>query len=113
MEFDEIWALEKSLWLGGPDAYAGLLHPRCLMAFAEMGVLGVEAVIESLTGPRWQAVTPSDIVIAQAANDLIVFGYRASAERADAPPYRCVCTSTYLRSGDRWLVVQHQQSAEA
>lgn len=34
MTFDEIWTLEKSLWLGGRETYAALLHPRCLMAFA-------------------------------------------------------------------------------
>ena len=113
MTFDEIWTLEKSLWLGGRETYAALLHPRCLMAFAEVGILDAETVIDSITGPRWREVTPSDYTIAQASADLIVIGYRAAADRPEAPTYRCVCTSTYLLSEGRWLIIQHQQTVEA
>lgn len=113
MTFDEIWTLEKSLWLGGREAYAALLHPRCLMAFAEVGILDAETVIDSISGPPWREVTPSDYTIAQASADLIVIGYRAAADRPEAPTYRCVCTSTYLLSEGRWLIIQHQQTVEA
>ncbi len=112
MTFDQFWPVEETLWLSGPEDYAAVLHPCCLMAFSRVGLLSADAVLEAVRGQRWRSVTASDAVLNRINEDVIVLGYRAEALRDGSPPYRCVCTSTYIREGAAWRLVQHQQSAE-
>lgn len=113
MTFDDVWPMEQSLWLGGPDEYEAMLHPNCLMAFAQVGVLDADAVKESVRGQRWGSVSPTGTMNSAVDGGLIVIGYRAEAQRDGSPLYRCVCTTTYARVGDGWQVLQHQQSVES
>lgn len=112
MTFEDLWRVEEALWLGGPQDYAAVLHPACLMAFAGVGVLDKDAAIEAVQGPRWRSVSAQGGVLGHVRDDLVVAAYRAEAARDAGSPYRCVCTSTYLRVGDAWRLIQHQQSAE-
>ena len=112
MTFDQFWPAEEKLWLSGPEDYAAALHPSCLMAFSRVGLLSAEAVLEAVRGQRWRSVATSDDVLNRINDDMVVLGYRAEALRDGSPPYKCVCTSTYVRGGTTWRLVQHQQSAE-
>jgi hypothetical protein len=112
MNDDEIWALEERFWLEGSDVYDDLLDPACLMAFPSMGVMRAADVLDSLKqAPRWSSVQMSNRAIGRAGDAVIVAGYDAEGRRGDAEPYRCLCTSTYRRDGDRWKLVQHQQAS--
>lgn len=112
MTFDEFWPTEEQLWLGGAETYASRLHPACLMAFAGLGVLDAEAIRRSIGGQRWRKVEPAAGTLSQIGETVVVLGYRAQAHREGSAPYRCVCTSTYVRAGAQWLLAQHQQSEE-
>ena len=41
---------------------------------------------------------------------VFVLGYTAEGKRNGEQPYRCFCTSTYRADGERWKLVQHQQT---
>lgn len=111
MEDGQAWALEERLWLGGPEAYDGLLDPTCLMAFPGMGVMRAADVLDSLRdAPRWASVAMTDRTVGRAGGDVLVLGYTAEGRRDGAAPYRCFCTSTYRRDGSAWRLVQHQQT---
>lgn len=112
MTFQDLWPTEEKLWLGGVEEYAQLLHSACLMAFAGVGTLDRAAVMETIGGQRWRSVSTRDAVLSEVDEDLAVLSYRAEAQRDGSAAYRCVCTSTYLRTDGRWRLVQHQQSAE-
>jgi len=108
---DPIWTTERRLWLEGADAYADLMAPRCIMAFAAMGVLEDAAIVESLRGaPRWAAINMTQQVMAEPAEDVIILAYTAQARRDGAEPYSALCTSTYLRLDGQWRIAQHQQT---
>jgi hypothetical protein len=107
----DLWTIEHRLWLDGAEAYADLMAPRCVMAFAPMGILQDQAIVDSLRGaPRWTFVEMTGQVLARPMPDLAILAYRARARRDGADPYAALCTSTYLRLGERWRIAQHQQT---
>lgn len=111
MKDDAAWALEERFWLEGAAAYDDLLDPACQMAFPGMGVMRAADVLDSLKqAPRWVSVDISGRTIGRAGDDVIVLGYNAEGRREGAEPYPCLCTSTYRRDGERWKLVQHQQT---
>ena len=108
---DDIWKMERRLWLEGIEAYADLMAPECVMAFGPMGVLEGQAIIDSLRdAPRWSDVVMSAQVLKHPSGDVAVLAYQAEGNRDAASPYRALCTSTYLRLDSGWRIVQHQQT---
>lgn len=108
---EDMWQIERRLWLDGPSFYAGTMDEACIMAFDRMGVMKAKAVLDSLQlAPRWEDVDMTEKAIGRGGGGVIVLGYRAQAWRDDADRYACYCTSTYRKDGDRWLLIQHQQT---
>jgi hypothetical protein len=108
------WAQERRFWLEDPSAYKDLLDPACLMAFPGAGVMRAADILESLKGtPRWASVNMIDCKVARAGDSVIMLGYRVEGRREGADPYQCFCISTYRRVGNRWQLVQHQQTLAA
>lgn len=105
------WKIERRFWLEGSSAYDDLLDPACLMVFPGVGVMRAADVLASLKlAPRWSSVEFSDEALSRPGSDVIVLGYSAEGHRHGSGPYRCLCTSTYRREGERWRLVQHQQT---
>jgi hypothetical protein len=111
MDAQSIWALEERFWLEGSSVYDDLLDPACLMAFPGIGVMRAADVLDSLKqAPRWASVEISSRTMGRASAKVLVLGYTAEGRRDGADPYRCFCTSTYRADGERWRLVQHQQT---
>lgn len=110
---EEIWTLERKLWLDGPDVYDRSMDQACVMAFPGMGVMKATEVIESLKqAPRWASVQFEQQMIGRAGDDVIVLAYHAKGEREGNKHYTCWCTSTYRRHENDWVLVQHQQTLD-
>ena len=108
---DTVWDIERRLWLEGAEAYDACMAPDCLMAFAGVGVLRGAEIVESLReAPRWREVTMSDRVEATPTGEVTVIAYVADAARGEGKRYRALCTSTYVLTGQRWTIAQHQQT---
>jgi len=113
MADDDIWTDEEMLWTGGPDAWRGRMAPGCLMAFAGVGIMQGETIIDAISqAPRWQSVEMSARHSAE-TDDLCIIAYRAVAHREGEDEYRALCTSTWRREGTGWRLHQHQQTAIA
>lgn len=113
MSDDDIWMLERQLWLDGVEVYEKSMDQACVMAFPGMGVMKAVDVLDSLKrAPRWTNVDMSHQLVGRAGSDVIALAYRAKGQRDDAPEYNCFCTSTYRKDGSRWLLVQHQQTLD-
>jgi hypothetical protein len=113
MTDEEVWQVERSLWLEGPSAYRGRLDDACIMAFAGTGLMRAADILESLAeAPRWDDVEMRSATIGRGGDWAIVIGYYATGSRRDSDRYTCYCTSTYRRDGDRWLLLQHQQTPD-
>ena len=112
MTTETLWQMEEDFWLRGADFFERAMAPDALMVFpAPVGVLNGGAVLESLRGvPRWSSCTFEDKAEAE-AGDAAALVYKVCAMREGAAPYHAICTSTYVRSGETWLLLAHQQMA--
>ena len=111
MTDDEIWEIERKLWLADPEIYERAMDPECIMVFPQVGIMKSTDVIEGLkSGSRWDDVRMSRQVVSRAGDGMIVLAYLAEGSREGEAPYNCYCTSTYRSSAVGWLLVQHQQT---
>lgn len=114
-EVDETaaWAEEERWWKGGADAMAAALDSDAVMVFAPpVGILTGLSILDTLEGaPRWTEVEMTERVALRPTADIVVLAYRAEGRRGEAEPYVAYCTTTYRSDGERWRLVQHQQTA--
>lgn len=110
MTTETLWQMEEDFWLKGADFFERAMAPDALMVFpAPVGVLKGSDILESLRGvPRWSSCRFEDKAEVQ-AGDAAALVYKVSAMREGAAPYHAICTSTYARSGETWLLLAHQQ----
>lgn len=109
---DELLAIERTLWSGGPDAYRRHVADECLLAFREMaGVFARDAVAASVeSGPRWRDLELDVQGFITPADDVAFLTYRARASRRTDERYSAVVSSAYVRQRDEWKLVFHQQT---
>lgn len=110
---DELWERERQFWLAGIGYFEASLAEGCLMAFAPpVGILAGADIAPTLQGvPRWAELDMRDQQ-QSTHGDTAVLAYRAVANREGQATYRAVCTSTYVKTGQGWRLVQHQQTPE-
>lgn len=107
---DDLWALERRLWLEGADAYSDLMSDACVMIFGPMGIMQRAAILESLQqAPRWTAVSFHEEIIASNTKTAVL-AYRTIASRDGAKEYSALCCSTYVLDGGGWKILAHQQT---
>lgn len=106
-----IWLTEQSFWLDGPAFFERSMAPEALMVFpAPVGILQGRMILDGLAGaPRWQSVALSDRHMVS-RGDTLALAYRATGQRKGDTPYSALCSSTYCRSDDRWMLIAHQQT---
>jgi hypothetical protein len=112
MTDEEAWRAEERFWTAGAEHYREALDPACVMALpAPAGIMHGAGIAQSLAdAPRWSSVTMAEAHVGRPAPDLLVLAYKARGLRDGAAPYEAYCTSTYRDAGDRWRLVQHQQT---
>jgi hypothetical protein len=109
---DELLAIERELWSGGPDAYQRHVDEECLVAFTEMaGVSSRDAVAASVTsGPRWRELKMEVQGLLTPTRDVAILTYRASAVRGSDGRYTALVSSAYVWRQDGWKLAFHQQT---
>ena len=111
MAHDELWKMEKSFWLDGPEFYGHAMAPDARMVFPDpVGILAGEEIVEGLKqAPRWAEVR-FDEREATGMGDTVVLAYRATGKREGEAAYVALCMSTYVKGGEGWRLLAHQQS---
>jgi hypothetical protein len=108
---EELFAIEKQLWTGSPEAYRRHADERCLVAFAEMaGVMSNEEIARSAEKGRWKDVAIEPKGLAQLSDTATVITYECTAKRKDGQPYRALVSSGYAKRVDGWKLAFHQQT---
>lgn len=111
---DELEQLERDGWqaLSGPEGaafYAEVMHDEGVMVFPGM-VMDKTAALETMRSVApWSSFKLSDIHVLRPAPDSGVVVYRANAIR-EGKEYEASMASVYVRRGDAWVLVLHQQS---
>ncbi len=108
----EFWDLERGFWLQGEPHFRAHMAQGCIMAFPEpVGALTGSAIVESLQSvPRWKTVDFGKTILSRIGRHGVVLAYRAHAIRDGGPPYRALCSSTYIDTDAGWRLVQHQHT---
>ncbi|MGR3802683.1 DUF4440 domain-containing protein [Marinibacterium profundimaris] len=111
MAFEHHWKTERSFWLDGPEVCESHLAEAACMVFpAPVGILTGTAINESLAeAPRWSEVE-FDEESETVSQDTVVLAYRATGQSGDDDPYTAYCSTTYVREGDAWKLLSHQQT---
>jgi hypothetical protein len=109
---DELLAIERELWTGGPESYQRHVDEECLVAFTEMaGVSTRGAVAASVeNGPRWRDLEMDVQGFLAPTSDVAIVTYRARAVRGSDQRYNALVSSAYARRQDGWKLVFHQQT---
>lgn len=111
MTDQEIWERERGFWLDGVAYYHENMVEAAQMVFPDpVGILKGSQILEGLeAAPRWTAVEMGDRT-EEVLGDTRVLAYRATGTRDGSDPYVALCSSTYVRRGDRWILLSHQQT---
>jgi hypothetical protein len=109
----ELLAIEKELWTGGPETYRRHTDDQCLVVFAEMaGIMSKDDIARSAEQGRWRdvACTPKGLV--ELAGDTAIIAYECTATRKDGHRHRALVSSAYRRRAGGWKLAFHQQTAQ-
>jgi hypothetical protein len=112
MTDEQAWEAERHFWTGREAWYQRRLDPHCIMVFPPpAGMLDAAGALAGIrAAPRWRSVRFEGQRLARPGPDLCVLAYHARANRDGAPAYAALCSSSYRREGDEWLLFQHQQT---
>lgn len=108
----QVWTIERSLWLDGIEAYETRMADQCVMVFGPMGILDRGQILQTIEqAPRWQDVEMTETTLTTPGDSVaIVIAYRAEARREGGDVYSALCSSTYLVLDGELKLVQHQQT---
>ena len=108
---EELLAIEKHFWTGGPEVYRRHADERCLIAFAEMaGVMSNGDIAKSAEKGRWKDISIEQKGLARLSDTAAVITYECAAKRKDGQPYRALVSSGYVKRADGWKLAFHQQT---
>jgi uncharacterized protein (TIGR02246 family) len=112
----EVEELERSGWaaLSGPNGaafYEELMADDGLMIFPGL-ILDKQGAVRAITGERpWSRHALDDVRVVGDQHTAAI-AYHAVAQRTGGAEYRARMTSVYVRRGDRWRLLLHQQSPD-
>jgi hypothetical protein len=114
MDDDNLWRIEEQFWSAGVDFYEQHLSAQALMVFpAPAGVLDRAATLDSVqAGCRWEHANFEKRELLRPADHVAVLVYSVIASRHEGAAYRAVCSSTYVRQGQTWLLALHHQTPQ-
>ncbi|MBW3096917.1 nuclear transport factor 2 family protein [Pseudohoeflea coraliihabitans] len=109
----ELWDLEREFWSRDADFFAEHMAEHAVMVIpVQQGILSGEEILETLgDAPRWQEVDFADQQLIE-ADHFALLSYRAHGAREDGSDYRARCATGYIRDGDGWRLISHQQTPE-
>ncbi|SEH90845.1 nuclear transport factor 2 family protein [Paracoccus alkenifer] len=105
------WGGEEALWTMGAAEAALRIAPVCIMVFPEGVMQGPQIIDGMKQGSRWKNLRISQRHTSE-LGDTMVLAYRARATRGTT---QCdvLCSSTWVRQGGDWKLIQHQQTLPA
>ena len=108
----DLLAIEKQFWTGGPEAYQQHCDDRCLVVFAEMaGVMAREEIAKTAEKGRFSDVAMEPKAFVDLADTTPVISYEVTAKRRDGQPHHAFVSSGYVKRPDGWKLAFHQQTA--
>ena len=74
-----------------------------------MGALIYSDILSALeNAPRWERADFSRTQFSQPSDEVVCLAYRAVGTRAEGE----ACSSTHVKAGEDWRIIQHQQTPD-
>lgn len=113
-ERDTVWGMEEHFWTSGADNARATTATNAVMIFPyPPGILQGDRIwphLRERTG--WRSVVLAERRVTR-RGDIAILTYRVSAEKAEVPIFKALCSSSYLQDEDSWLRISHQQTVVA
>lgn len=111
MELQEtLLAYERDLSRGDGDVYRRLLTDDAVVIVPGM-TLDKEQTAEAIDeSPGWDTVDMTDVQLLRPNGETAVLTYRFSGRRGEQFTYEAQLSSVYVRGGDGWRLLLHQQT---
>lgn len=111
MNDEDLWDREEGFWTEGAGSARQMTMKGAVFVFPyPAGILQGDALWRTAdVAQRWRSVVMNDRTVTH-EGDIALLAYYVSAERKDAPIHEALCSSVYLRDGDAWLRLSHQQT---
>jgi len=107
----DLLAIDRNFWTGGPEAYLTHCDNQCLVVFSEMAkVMSKEDIAKTAEAGRWGDIQLAPKGFMQLSEQSAIVSYECSARRKDGQPYRALISSGYVRRPDGWKMAFHQQT---
>ena len=109
----DLWAIEREFWLGGAEVYESGVAPEALFVLpGPIGTLTRSQTIDVIRGsPRWDEVAFESVHTIRPRIDVALLSYEGIGQRDGGKTvYRARCSSMYVETGGRWLLIFHQQT---
>jgi ketosteroid isomerase-like protein len=107
----DLLAIEKQFWTGGPEAYQQHCDDACLVVFASMAaVMSRDDIAGTAEKGRWSDVSLKPLGLVQPTDAVATIAYDCTARRKDGQPHAARVTSSYVRRADGWKLCAHQQA---
>ena len=108
---EELLAIEKNFWTGGPEVYRHHVDKKCLIAFIKMaGVMSYGDTEKSAEKGRWRDVCLKAQGLLNLSDTATLITYECSAMRKDGTPHHALASSGYVKRSDSWKLAFHQQT---
>jgi len=114
MSADPLWLLEETLWTSGRDAARALAVPGTMSILPyPAGILqGSAALTHPQTDTGWRSIEMADRTVRHRGK-VAQLAYSVTAEKPGVAIYRALCASTWVKDGDTWQRLSHQQTPVA
>lgn len=113
-----IVALEERGWQAlstsgeaGRAFFLDVLREDAVMLFpAGIRLTGRSNILASLAAQPWRSFRMHDVQVLAVGPDVAAVLYRVAAQREGRDLYEALVSSTYVREGDAWKLLLHQQT---
>ena len=107
-----LWNIEENFWTSGAESARATTATNAVMVFPyPPGILQGDQIWDHLRQRiGWRSVLLAERRVTR-CGDIAILTYRVSAEKADVPIYKALCSSTYINDDHTWLRISHQQTA--
>ena len=107
----DLMAIERQFWTGGPEAYEKHTDQRCLVVFKEMaGMMDRTDIAKTAEPGRWKDVSMQPKGLAKLSDTSVVHSYECTAKRKSDQEYHAFVSSGYVKHRDGWKMAFHQQT---
>ena len=105
--------IEKKLWLEGVEAMQTSMDADCILILPPpISMLRGKEIVNAWSDlPVWEKVAFEDEeIVSRDDNNVLYVSYKVTAIREGQKEYNALCSSSYMKQDDEYILILHQQT---